>query len=81
MPASRLMAFLVLAGVLDTLGNLLFVHAVRRGRLDVTTILSSLYPAITVLLARFILKERLSRLQATGMATALVAIPMIVGHG
>ncbi len=70
---------MVLTGVLDSLGNLLLVMATRSGRLDVAAVLSSLYPAATVLLAYFFLKERVTRLQNVGILTALVAVPMIAG--
>lgn len=76
-PGRKLLPYMIAAGVLDSFGNLLFVYAVRSGRLDVATVLSSLYPATTVLLARWILKERVSRIQATGMLAALIAVPLI----
>ena len=63
--------------LLDTCGNLLFISAARAGRLDVAAVLASLYPATTILLAGFILKERFSRRQGLGMAIAAVAIVMI----
>lgn len=67
------------AGVLDTAGNALFVFATQVGRLDVAAVLSSLYPASTVLLARIVLHEHLTTVQSAGMVTALVSIPLIAG--
>jgi drug/metabolite transporter (DMT)-like permease len=79
-PARNLLPWMIGAGVFDSFGNTLFVYAVRYGRLDVATVLSSLYPATTVLLARFLLKERVSRLQAAGMTAALIAVPLIAAR-
>ena len=64
--------------LLDVSGTYCFVRASQTGRLDVSVVLSSLYPVITVVLARLILKERLTPLKATGMAAAIVAMPLIV---
>lgn len=68
---------MMLAGALDTAGNALFVMATQVGRLDVAAVLSSLYPASTVVLARFMLHEKLTAIQTAGMVAALVAIPLI----
>ena len=67
----------ILAGCLDIIGSVLFIRASQTGRLDAAVVLSSLYPAITVLLARLILKEHFTRWKALGMFAALLAVPMI----
>ncbi len=65
-------------GVLDMTANALYLAATRYGALSVVVTLASLYPASTVILARVILRERLSRWQLTGVLCALVAIVLIV---
>jgi drug/metabolite transporter (DMT)-like permease len=61
-------------GVLDLLANLLFVLATSRGLLSVVGVLGSLYPVITVLLARIVLDERLTRAQARGVLITLMGV-------
>lgn len=77
LPNMAVLPIVLLAGALDVAGNTFFVLAAHTGRLDVAAILSSLYPAVTVLLASIILKERVTRLQAVGILVALVAVPLI----
>jgi drug/metabolite transporter (DMT)-like permease len=69
----------VLAGILDITGSVVFIRAAQIGRLDDAVVLSSLYPAVTVVLARIFLHEHFSRTRTIGMVAALVAVPMIAG--
>ncbi len=67
----------MLAGCLDITASALFIYASQRGRLDEAVVLTSLYPAVTVLLARLVLKEHFSRWRFIGLLAALAAVPMI----
>lgn len=58
-------------------GDVSFLAASRLGRLDVAAVTASLYPLVTVSLARWKLGERLSRVQSAGAGLMLVAIPLI----
>ncbi len=64
-------------GCVDSLGTILFVYASQTGRLDEAVVISSLYPAVTVLLARLFLKEHFTRWRFVGLIAALAAVPMI----
>lgn len=70
-------ALSLFAGCLDATGTLLFIRADQTGRLDAAVVLSSLYPAVTVLLARLILREHFTRWKALGIVAALIAVPLI----
>ncbi len=67
----------LLSGLGDSAGNALFIAATQHGRLDVAAVLSSLYPASTVILARILLKERISPMQGAGIAGALASVALI----
>jgi drug/metabolite transporter (DMT)-like permease len=67
----------VAAGLFDAAGNLAFLLAVRGGTLVVVAVITALYPAGTVLLARRILAERLTRWQLAGLAAAAAAVTIL----
>jgi drug/metabolite transporter (DMT)-like permease len=77
--AAPVLAIAVVAGSLDITGSAVFIRAAQIGRLDDAVVLSSLYPAVTVLLARIFLNEHFSRARTIGMVAALAAVPMIAG--
>ncbi|MDQ3500680.1 MAG: DMT family transporter [Actinomycetota bacterium] len=72
---SRLVIYLV--GIGEVLANVFLLLAYRSGLISLVSVLASLYPAITVLLAVSILKEPLARRQIIGVALALVAVALI----
>jgi drug/metabolite transporter (DMT)-like permease len=74
LPPRNLWRLSIVNGMLDIGGNAFYVLAAQMGRLDVAAVLSALYPASTVLLAWIVLKERLTWLQAFGVALAFIAI-------
>jgi drug/metabolite transporter (DMT)-like permease len=68
---------LAVVGVADVGANLLFAIATQRGLLSVTAVLGSLYPVVTVLLARFVLHERLRLVQQVGVVAALTGVVLV----
>lgn len=67
------------AGFFDISASALFIVASQRGRLDEAVVITSLYPAVTVILARLVLKEHFSRWKFVGLMAALAAVPLIAG--
>lgn len=68
---------LALVGVLDTAGNVFFAAAATQGQVSVVSVLASLYPVVTVVLALGVLRERPAIWQAAGAAAALGGIVLI----
>ncbi|KPI04850.1 protein of unknown function DUF6 transmembrane [Actinobacteria bacterium OK074] len=67
----------LLSGVLDMGSSILFLVAVKGGSLAIIGLLASLYPVSTVLLARFVLKERIRRIQHVGVVLALGSVLLL----
>ncbi len=65
------------AGALDSLANFAFLLAVREGDLAIVAVITALYPAGTVLLARAFLAERIGRTQLAGLGLAAVAVSLL----
>ena len=68
---------LAMVGVLDLGANGLYALATTKGLLSVVSVLGSLYPAVTVVLARFVLAERIARVQEVGVVLALAGVVAI----
>jgi drug/metabolite transporter (DMT)-like permease len=75
--SARITLLAVSGGVVDAVSNLAFLLASRHGYLSVAGVITSLYPAGTVLLAIGLLKERTNRIQWLGMGVAVVAVVLV----
>ena len=67
----------ILAGALVALAAICFFLGTQRGLLTVVAVLTSLYPAVTVALARWVLAERIGRWQGVGLALAGASVALI----
>jgi uncharacterized membrane protein len=76
-PARAALPVIAAAGVLDMTANALYVFGTRAGLISLVAVLGSLYPAMTVLLARLVLSERLGRMQSVGLALAGAGVVLI----
>lgn len=76
-PARPVVPTIAASGAIDMTANALYVLATFRGYLSVVAVLTSLYPASTVFLARVVLKERLQLQQKLGVLCALAGVVMI----
>jgi uncharacterized membrane protein len=65
------------AGVIDVVANLCYVAATRIGAFGLAVVLASLYPGVTVLLARVVLGERLRWIQRVGLGLAAIGILLV----
>jgi drug/metabolite transporter (DMT)-like permease len=83
LPRARggVLAGLLVIGVLDVTANSLYAVATTHGPLALVAVGGSLYSAVTILLARIFLGERLQRVQRIGMVAALVGIALIAAGG
>jgi drug/metabolite transporter (DMT)-like permease len=73
----RMLAITLAAGAFDALANMFFLLATRHGLLSLAGVLTSLYPAVTVILAVGLLHEHTSRVQRVGLGLAATAIVLI----
>jgi drug/metabolite transporter (DMT)-like permease len=73
----RMLPVVIIAGACDALANMCFLLASRHGLLSVASVLTSLYPATTVILAVWLLREHTSQVQRFGLALAAGSIVLI----
>lgn len=73
----RVWLAVVVAGLFDATANICFTLATRSGTLSVVSVLTALYPVGTIILARFVLKERIARSQLIGIGLAVGASALL----
>jgi drug/metabolite transporter (DMT)-like permease len=76
-PAAGTWTGILVAGVLDAAANVFYLLASRAGLLTLAAVATSLYPASTVLLARVVLRERMSGGQLAGLALVVAGVSMM----
>ena len=81
LPAGRPRLLAVVTGLAGAVGTILFFFASHEGFLTVTSVLTSLYPAVTIVLARVMLGERLTALRLAGLALAGACVGLIAAGG
>lgn len=69
--------YIVLMGILDTMAAFCFAIATSKGMLSEVAVISSLYPAVTVILSAVIVKEKIHRIQYSGVVLALIGVMLI----
>jgi drug/metabolite transporter (DMT)-like permease len=80
-PGTRAGWLAVVTGATGAAGTVLFFLATHEGFLAVTAVLTSLYPAVTIVLARALLGERLTRLRLAGLGLAALCVALIAAGG
>ena len=75
--APSTIALILAAGIVSGSANLLFLAATGHGQLAIISVLGAMYPAVTVLLARVVLDETITRRQAAGLLAASAAIILV----
>ena len=73
----RMLPAVLLVGLLEVAAVVPLLLALQRGPVAIASVVASLYPVTTVLLAAFVLRERLSRLQYVGVACALISVALV----
>jgi drug/metabolite transporter (DMT)-like permease len=76
-PTGSILPALVVIGVLDTLGNAFYLIAVQTGQLAIASVLSAMYPVMTIILAAIVLREPITRGHTVGIVLAAIAIALI----
>ena len=76
-PSKEAFPFIVGSGISNACASTCFLLAVNRGLLSITSLLSALYPAITVVLAHFLIKEKMTRKQVFGVLAAIFSMASI----
>lgn len=76
-PAARTLTLALVAGALGGAASLLYLASTGHGELAVVAVVTSLYPAVTILLARMVVGESWSRIQAVGLLIAAAAVALV----
>lgn len=78
LPRVRQTGVLLALGVLESMAILLFTFATTQGALSVVSVISAVYPVVTIALSVLIMGERLRCLQAVGVVTAFIGLALLV---
>lgn len=81
LPGARPRWLALITGAAGAAGTILYFFATHEGFLAVTAVLTSLYPAVTIVLARTVLGERLTALRLAGLALAAACVALIAAGG